>query len=78
MNPNWAWKIKSKALIEWETPFEKSQFLPLTKTLLKIPTQSHLERMVKSTNQIDYDESNKVDNETKKVNKKMAIIGISS
>lgn len=32
--------------------------------------QSHLERMVKSTNQIDYDESNKgTDNEAKKVNK---------
>ncbi|CRK92094.1 CLUMA_CG005663, isoform A [Clunio marinus] len=28
---------------------------------------SHLERMVKSTNQIDYDESNRVDNDAKKV-----------
>lgn len=32
--------------------------------------QSHLERMVKSTNQIDYDESNKLDNDAKKVNKR--------
>lgn len=31
--------------------------------------QSHLERMVKSTNQIDYDESNKADNDSKKVKK---------
>ena len=31
------------------------------------PLQSHLERMLKSTNQIDYDESNKPDNDATKV-----------
>lgn len=36
---------------------------------LSLSMQSHLERMVKSTNQIDYDESNKADNDAKKVNK---------
>lgn len=52
----------------------KSHFLPLaelsiTLSIVRLFSQSHLERMVQSTNQIDCDESNKADNDSKKVNK---------